>query len=68
MNWHIGQFGRVQVNLLVEPRILYFGVFRSHRYWETGTLWLPLYISPIPMLALLLTIECRPRREDDEGA
>lgn len=67
MNWHLGQIGRVQVNLLIEPRDLRFGIYQARRYWEMGTLWLPLNLCPIPMLKILLTIACHPRREGDEA-
>jgi hypothetical protein len=68
MNRHIGTIRqRVQVNLIFEPRDLWIGLFRGKSYWEMGTLWTPLYVCPIPMLAILLTVKRQPRRDHDDA-
>lgn len=66
MNKHLGVRGRVGINVLFEPRDMWFGIYRAKRYWEMGKLYLPLYICLIPMCVILLTIEVDPRRQGDE--
>lgn len=67
MNRHLGVIkGRVQVNVLFEPRDLWVGVYRKPSFWEMEELWTSFYVCPFPTLVLLLTVKRRPRRERDE--
>lgn len=49
----------VSINLLLEPRDIWIGVFVKGTYWEMGSPYLSLYVCVIPMLPILVSIRLK---------